>query len=90
MRELGSDTQRGFTLVEATITVAILALAVSVVIPAVSNITRAEMRETAGILAGTVRSLYDQAALSGQTYRLVLNLEKNTISSEATEQVEKG
>lgn len=62
---------RGFTLVEMAITVAILALAAAVVIPAMNNVSRAELRRAASAVAATVRANYDNAALSGQTYRMV-------------------
>ena len=77
---------RGFTLVEATITVAIIALVAAVVLPAVSNMTRAELRQSASMLAATVRTAYDNAALGGQTYRLSFSFEKGTITMDATEQ----
>lgn len=74
----------GFTLIEVTIALAILALAVAVVVPAVSNLSRAELRQTAGRLAGTIRATYDSAALSGETHRLVFDFESSMITVEAT------
>lgn len=77
----------GFTLVEMTITVAILALAAAVVIPAVSNITRAELRATSSKVAGLIRSTYDAACLEGQIHRLTFDFEKSRIEVTATSQV---
>lgn len=70
---------RGFTLVEACITVAILALAAAVVVPAVGNVGLAHLRQGASQLAGTVRATYDSAALSGQSYRMVFDFSNPSV-----------
>jgi type II secretory pathway pseudopilin PulG len=81
----GRRTARGFTLVEAAITVAILALAVGVVL---ANWTagRGDLRSAAGGLCGTIRAAYDNAALSGQTHRLRFDFQSHVVKVEATEQ----
>jgi len=79
--------QAGFTLVEVVVTVALIAIASAVVIPAVSNVGRAEMRSTASKLSGMMRRVYSDAALTGQTHRIIFDLDENSISVEATEQV---
>jgi prepilin-type N-terminal cleavage/methylation domain-containing protein len=76
--------QRGFTLVEMGITVAIMALSAAVVIPAMNNISRADLRKAASGLASTIRSCYDNAALEGQTYRLTLVPGSDHVTLEAT------
>jgi general secretion pathway protein H len=65
--------ESGFTLIEISIAVAILALAAAVVLPAVSNVSLAELRKSAGQVSGLVRSTYDKAALSGERYRIVFS-----------------
>ncbi|MBI5509535.1 MAG: prepilin-type N-terminal cleavage/methylation domain-containing protein [Deltaproteobacteria bacterium] len=82
-RDSGHSKAAGFTLVEAAITVAVLALAVGVVLVNWGS-AGAELRRVAGQLAGTVRASYDGAALSGQTYRLVLSFDKPVIQVEKT------
>jgi len=77
----------GFTLVETTITIAIFALAAAVVIPAVSNLTRAELRATSSKVSGLIRSTYDMACLEGQVHRLTFDFEKRGIDMTATTQV---
>jgi prepilin-type N-terminal cleavage/methylation domain-containing protein len=62
---------RGFTLVEVIVTLAIVAISTAVVIPALGNITRADLRRTARGLSSTIRQAYDEAALSGQMQRIV-------------------
>ncbi len=74
----------GFTLIEVLITLAILSLAVGVVV-ANFGAGSADLRSAAGQLASTIRGTYDQAALSGRTYRLVLPAGKNTVRIEATD-----
>ena len=77
--------KNGFTLVEAVITLAILAIAASVVIPSIGRITRAELRRVSGQLSGMIRTAYDSAALTGQVHRLRFDFEKSFIVIEATD-----
>lgn len=62
---------RGFTLVEVIVTLAIVAISTAVVIPALNNVTRADLRRSARGLSSTIRQSYDEAALSGQMQRIV-------------------
>jgi len=71
---LRSGTRRGFTLIELTITLAIIALLFAAVVVSVGAITGTKAKATAAELAGVARSLYDTAALSGKTCRLVFQL----------------
>ncbi|MBI3179035.1 MAG: type II secretion system protein [Deltaproteobacteria bacterium] len=77
-------SHRGFTLIEVIITLAILSLAVGVVV-ANWGAGSADLRGATGKLASTIRGAYDQAALSGRTYRLVLPVGKSTVRIEATD-----
>jgi general secretion pathway protein H len=63
--------ERGFTLIEITIALAIAAVLFAGVITGIGSLTGAKAKQAAGQLAGTIRSLYDTAALSGRTCRLV-------------------
>ncbi len=81
------SSSRGFTLVEVCITVAIIALVAAVAVPAISNVSRAELRQSASQLSGTIRGAYDSAALSGQTHRLVIDLASTTIKVEVGDEV---
>lgn len=65
---------RGFTLVEVIVTLAIVAISTAVVVPALNNITRADLRRSARGLSSTIRQCYDEAALSGQMQRIVFNV----------------
>jgi general secretion pathway protein H len=72
----------GMTLVEIGVVLAVAALMLAVAIPALSSVTRAQLRQRAGQLGGAVRSLYGSAAISGHTCRLVFDLDANAYWSE--------
>ena len=69
---------RGMTLVEISVALAVAALMLAVAVPALSAITRAQLRQKSGQLAGAIRSLYGSAAIGGHSCRLVLDLDANT------------
>jgi len=73
---------RGFTLVELMIVVAVVALLAAAVVPAVSSISGADARRSAGELAGSLRSLFDTAALRHVTCRMVLDLGERSFGAE--------
>jgi general secretion pathway protein H len=66
--------QRGLTLIEISIAIIIVALLFSAAVMGIGSITGAKAKGTAGELAGTIRSLYDSAALRGKTCRLVFEI----------------
>ena len=70
---------RGFTLVEATITIAIIAFMAAVAVPSISNVTRLSLRKSSMMLAATIQATYDEAALTGDTHRLVFNFNESEI-----------
>jgi general secretion pathway protein H len=72
----------GMTLIEISVSLAVLALMLAVAIPALSSVTRAQLRQKSGQLAGAIRSLYGAAAIGGHTCRLVLDLDANAYWSE--------
>jgi type II secretory pathway pseudopilin PulG len=61
-------------LVEVIVTLAIVAISTAVVVPAIGNISRAQLRRTARGLSSTIRKSYDEAALSGQMQRIVFTV----------------
>ena len=83
----GGLAERGLTLIEVTITIAIIALVSAVAVTSVSNISKAELRASSSKLAGFVRQTYDDAALGGQTHRLTFDFESKTVTASATDQV---
>src|SRR6202171_1369836 len=75
----------GMTLVEIGIALAVAGLMLAVTVPALSAVTRAQLRQRTGQLAGGIRSLYGSAAMAGHTCRLVLDLDANAYWSECAQ-----
>ncbi len=60
------------------IVVVVIALAATLAVPALASITGANARKAAGELAGSMRALYDVAALRNATCRMALDVEKRS------------
>lgn len=65
---------RGMTLIEVTVALALIAVLFAAAVIGVGALTGARAKEVSTQLAGTIRALYDDAALSGRTCRLVFDL----------------
>ena len=74
--------QRGFTLVELMIVVGVIAILTAAVIPSVASLAGSNARQTAGELAGSLRYLFDTAAMRHVTCRMALDLAGRTVSAE--------
>jgi len=72
----------GMTLIEIGVALCVAGLMLAVAIPALSAVTRAQLRQKSGQLAGGVRALYGASAIAGHTCRLVLDLDANAYWSE--------
>jgi general secretion pathway protein H len=70
------------TLIEIGVALCVAGLMLAVAIPALSAVTRAQLRQKSGQLSGAVRSMYGAAAIAGHTCRLVLDLDANAYWSE--------
>ncbi len=68
--------RRGITLIELVVALGIVVVLFAAVVFGVGALTGAKAKEASAELAGTIRSLYDTAALSGKTCRLVFELPK--------------
>lgn len=76
--------ERGLTLIELSVALAIVAVLFAGVVMSVGAITGSKARAAAGELGGVIRSLYDTAALSGKTCRLVFQLPNEKDEDSAT------
>lgn len=65
--------QRGFTLFELLLVLAIVGLAVGVVIPKLQDVAGVELRQSARRLAGAARYAADQAAVRKTAFRLAFD-----------------
>lgn len=65
---------RGVTLIELVVALGIVVVLFAAVVYGVGALTGARAKEASAELAGTIRALYDSAALSGKTCRLVFEL----------------
>ena len=74
--------QRGFTLVELMIVVGVIAILTAAVVPSVASLAGSNARQTAGELAGSLRYLFDTAAMRHVTCRMALDLAGRTVSAE--------
>src|SRR4051812_5571399 len=73
---------RGMTLIEIGVALCVAGLMLAIAVPALSAVTRAQLRQKSGQLGGAVRSMYGAAAIAGHTCRLVFDLDANAYWSE--------
>lgn len=66
--------ERGLTLIELVVAMSIVMLLVTLTVVSADAITGQKAKSATGELAGTIRSLYDTASLTGRTCRLVFEL----------------
>jgi general secretion pathway protein H len=71
----GDARARGFTLIELMVVIAVVAVISAAAVPALRGITGANARQAAGELAGSLRYLFDTAALRHVTCRMALDIE---------------
>jgi general secretion pathway protein H len=71
---------RGFTLIELMVALAVAASLFAALVLGLGALTGARARQAMGELGGAARSLYDTAALSGNTCRLVFILPRDDSS----------
>ncbi len=68
----------GFTLVELSVVVVLLALFAVFTIPIISSTGTGKLGYSARQLSGTIKYLFNEAALTGQEHRLVYNLDRGS------------
>jgi len=73
-----SNNQTGFTLIELAVVILLLSLFSLISIPLFSHTGQGGLDASARKLAGTVKYLFNEAALTGQEHRLIFNLDRAT------------
>ncbi len=79
------SAQTGFTLVELAVVVALLALFSMLTIPIFSSTGTSKLGYSARRLSGTIKYLFNEAALTGQEHRLIYNLDRDTYRGKIVE-----
>lgn len=75
----GDFKTRGFTLVELMVVLFLIALFSALVIPRLPEIDAGGSERGARRIAGTIKFLYNEAALSGREHRLLFDLDNNAL-----------
>ena len=77
-----SSNQAGFTLIELALVVLLLGLMASLSLPLISGFEPNRLDSSARRLAGTVKYLYNEAAMTGMEHRLTFELDDNSYRAE--------
>jgi len=77
--------QHGFTLMELGMVALVLALVMGIAVPTVRSVTGAKARGEVGKLAANLRASRGQAALTGQTCRMVIDIDAAGYAVECAE-----
>ncbi len=76
--------QGGMTLIEIIITVAIIGLIMGLSVGVFRDSSDAALSDTADRLMGTIKYVYNEAAIKNQYYRLIIDFEDQSFSVEAS------
>ena len=76
-----SNNSAGFTLIEVAVVVLLIALFAGLTVPMLTGVGQDGMDASARRIAGTVRYLYNEAALTGLQYRLTFDLDDGTFGA---------
>lgn len=80
------SSQRGFTLIEIMIVVLIIALMMGLGVAVLFPGNEAKLRDQSSKIAGTVKFLYNEAAIKNRYYRIVFDLDGRTYKVESSDQ----
>jgi type II secretion system protein H len=69
--------QKGFTLIEIMVVVAIIALVSSMVIPSITSYFQVSLTSAAREMSGTIKEAYNSTVITGQVHRLVYDFKES-------------
>ncbi len=69
-------SERGFTMIEMLIVLALVAVAMAIVVPSMSSLTGANLRSASREVNGAINESFSAASLSGKIHRLAVDLDK--------------
>lgn len=75
---------RGFTILEVAIALLLIGLLLGISIPAINGMSGAYLRTTTGRMQGAIRDTFARTALSGNSHRLVFDMEQSAWWVEGT------
>ena len=84
-KDVFQSDSKGFTLIELTIGILLLALIMAIAIPSLTVLTTAKMKTQSAQLAGTIKFVYDLAARKSLAHRIVINIDEGKYWVEVSE-----
>src|SRR6478609_2343529 len=84
-RSTARAPERGFTLVEVMLVVAIGAVLVGLSIRGFRSVRKADLREASAQLSGAMRYLFDRASTTGKIHRIVIDMETHMYWAEVAD-----
>ncbi len=82
----GKSSNSGFTLIELAVVLLLIGLFSALTLPMLTGIGEDGLDASARRLAGTVKYLYNESALTGRPYRLVFDLDEETFAAKRQEE----
>src|SRR5215470_2099673 len=77
--------QRGFTLIEIMVVLAIVSLMLTGVIVSARSLAKTDLRSSSSQMASGIRYLFDRARSTGKYYRLVIDLDAGRYWAEVSD-----
>ncbi len=74
--------QRGFTLIELSVAIVIIIMAMTLIGFSIANIRKADLKASSGMMAGAMRYLYNLAIINNTPYRLVVDMDEGVFWGE--------
>jgi general secretion pathway protein H len=77
--------ERGFTLIEVMVVLAIIGLIVGLGTHGLRSLAKSDLRESSAHLSGAMRYLFDRASTTGKIHRLVVDMDSNQYWAEVSD-----